>query len=85
MPESKHRRKGKERPRPRQIEGQKVNPPPSPAWVPGVGAGLLGGGVLVILFNYFATVNGPILGPNFLLVVGFILLAVGFGFLTQWR
>lgn len=85
MPESKHRRKGKHRPRPRQVEGPKKNPEPSPTWIPATGAALLGLGVLVILFNYFAEYSGPVLGANFLLVLGFVLLAAGFGFLTQWR
>jgi len=85
VPESKHRRKGKYRPRPRQVEGQKTNPTPSPPWVPGIGAGLLGLGVLVILLGYFTEIQGPVFGPNFMLIVGFVFLALGFGFLTQWR
>ena len=85
MPESKHRRKGKERPRPRHVEGPRKNPEPSPPWVPATGAGLLGLGVLVILVGYFTDIQGPVFGPNFMLILGFVFLAVGFGFLTQWR
>jgi hypothetical protein len=85
MPESRHRRKGKQRPRPSKAAGPTKNPPPSPAWVPITGSVLLGLGVLVILAGYFTAISGPILGQNFPLVLGFVLLAIGFGFLTQWR
>lgn len=87
MPESRHRRKGKLRPRPSNVEGPKKNPDPSPAWVPITGSVLLGLGVIIILLGYFTTIAGPswLFGQNAPLVLGFILLAVGFGFLTQWR
>lgn len=90
MPESKHRRKGKRRPRPRDVSGPPVKPKPSPRWVPATGLGLLGLGVLVILVGYIPAVTDltaglPGLGSNWSLVVGFVLLIGGFGFLTQWR
>lgn len=90
MPESKHRRKGKRRPRPRDVAGPPVNPKPSPRWVPVTGVGLLGLGVAVILLGYIPaiaeqTARLPALGSNWSLVLGFVLLIAGFGFLTQWR
>jgi hypothetical protein len=90
MPESKHRRGGKNRPRAHQTSAPEVNAKASPAWVPIVGVALLIVGVLVILIGYLPGVSSwlgslPGLGSNWGLVGGFILLSVGFGFLTQWR
>lgn len=90
MPESKHRRKGRRRPRPRDVAGPPVNPKPSPRWVPATGVTLLAVGVLTILLGYIpaiarVTQDLPGLGSNWSLVVGFVLLVGGFGFLTQWR
>ncbi|MDX1510967.1 MAG: cell division protein CrgA [Nitriliruptorales bacterium] len=90
MPKSKHRRKGKHRPRPRQVEPQKVNPPPSAPWVGPTGAGSLVVGVLVIIVGYLEPVTDftgswPWLGPNWLLVVGFLVITFGFLLLTRWR
>lgn len=90
MPESKHRRKNKSRKRKHQKRPVK-NPEPSPPWVPRVGVGLLLVGVLVILLGYVPAVRQsfigdlPLLGANWSLVGGFILLTAGFGVLTQWR
>lgn len=90
MPKSKHRRKGRSRPRAYETAPPPKNPEPSPTWVPATGAGLLVGGVLVILLGYLPPINDvistwPGLGGNWGLVVGFIMLAGGFGFLTRWQ
>lgn len=90
MPESKHRRKNKRRPRPRNVDPPPKNPEPSPTWVPATGASLLGLGVLVILLGYLPVVQDftrelPALGSNWTLVAGFVMLSVGFGFLTRWQ
>lgn len=91
MPQSKHRRKGRNRPRPRTIERQREEPRPSasPPWVPRLGGGLIGIGVLVIILGYLdpvqrLTADLPF-APNFPLVFGFGLLTVGFLVLTRWR
>ena len=82
MPKSRHRRKGKRRPRPQEAAGPVKKPDPSPRWVPVTGLALCLVGVAVIIVNYV---------PNFLwttnwgLVAGFGFMAAGFGFLTQWR
>lgn len=81
MPKSKHRRKGKSRPRPRQVEPQKVNPKPSPRWVPVTGLALILLGVTVVIVNYIP----GFLERNWILVLGFALMAGGFGFLMRWR
>lgn len=90
MPKSKHRRKGRPRPRAHETAPPPKNPTPSPTWVPATGVGLLVGGVLIILLGYLPPINEAIstwpgLGGNWGLVVGFVLLAVGFGFLTRWQ
>lgn len=90
MPEPKHRRKGKRRPRPRKAQGPPVKPEPSPPWVPATGAALLGLGVAVIVVGYIPAVARltrglPALGSNWSLIAGFVFLVGGFGFLTQWR
>ena len=79
MPESRHRRKGQVRPRPREIAPPPVRRKRSPMWVPIVGGTLVGGGVLTIILNYILWQR------NVFLVGGFAVLAVGFIFLTQWR
>lgn len=89
MPESKHRRGGKARPREHQTHAPVKNPPPSPRWVPVTGTALLLAGLLVVLVGYLDPVRDALsgfpLGSNFSLVFGFILMAVGFGFLARWR
>ncbi|MBW3578495.1 MAG: cell division protein CrgA [Actinobacteria bacterium] len=82
MPESRHRRKGKARPRPSKAAGPPVKPKPSPPWVPTVGVSLLVLGVVVVIVTYVPNV---LWDGNLGLVAGFALMAVGFGFLTQWR
>lgn len=90
MPKSKHRRKGRPRPRAHETVPPPQNPPRSPSWVPATGVGLLLTGVVVILLGYLPPVNDaisswPPLYGNWGLVLGFVLLAGGFGFLTRWR
>jgi hypothetical protein len=87
MPESKHRRKGRQRPRAHQTAPPPKNPTPSPPWVPALGVGLLIAGVAVILLGYLllSGVSWPIFGANWGLVVGFVLLIAGFVVLTRWR
>jgi hypothetical protein len=87
MPESKHRRSGKNRPREHQTHAPEKKPKPSPPWVPATGAALLVLGVLIILAGYLFgdVLRLPYLEQNTGLVVGFITLTVGFGFLTRWR
>ena len=90
MPESKHRRKNKNRARPRHVTPKKSAPPPSPPWVPRLGVGLLIVGVLVIIAGYVPAVQQalaglPLLQNNWTLVGGFVLLTAGFGVLTRWR
>lgn len=87
MPESKHRRSGKNRPREHQTHAPEKKPSASPPWVPVVGSALLVLGVLIILAGYLFgnVIRLPVLEQNTGLVVGFITLTVGFGFLTRWR
>jgi hypothetical protein len=91
MPESKHRRHGKVRKREYQTHAPEKKPAPSPEWVPRVGVGLLVAGLIVIIVGYLPVVienvtgGLPVLGSNWSLVGGFILLIAGFAFLTRWR
>jgi hypothetical protein len=91
MPESKHRRKGKTRKRPTRNAPPPRNPPPSPQWVGPLGTALLVGGLVVILAGYLVeplqewTSSWPMLGSNWPLGIGFVLLIAGFGVLTRWR
>ncbi len=90
MPESKHRRKGRSRPRAYQTSPPPRNPDPSPSWLAGTAAGLLVGGVVVILLGYLPAIGSrmqswPLLGQNWGLIGGFVLLTAGFVLLTRWR
>lgn len=90
MPQSKHRRKGRARPRAYQTSPPEKNPEPSPPWLAGTAAGLLVAGVAVILLGYLPAVNRfmtgwPLLAQNWGLVGGFVLLTIGFLMLTRWR
>ncbi|MFA9431628.1 cell division protein CrgA [Egicoccus sp. AB-alg2] len=90
MPQSKHRRKGHNRPRAYQTAPPAKNPTPSAPWVPAVGVGLLVAGVLVILLAYLPFLqdllaSAPPFYGNWGLVVGFVMLLAGFVFLTRWR
>ncbi len=81
MPQSRHRRKGRARPRPQQAAGPQVKPKPSPRWVPAVGLSLIALGLLVILVNYLP----GLFETNWLLLVGLVLMTAGFILLTTWR
>jgi hypothetical protein len=90
MPESKHRRSGKNRPREFQTHAPEKKPESSPTWVPATGTALLVLGVVVILVGYLDEVQNviggwPLLGTNWGLVGGFLLIIAGFVFLTRWR
>lgn len=89
MPKSRHLRKGKDRKAPSRSAPPPVNPRPSPPWVPALGVGLLVGGLLIIILGYVwlgqVTSSWPILGANWSLVTGFILLLGGFVTLTKWQ
>lgn len=90
MPQSKHRRHGRNRPRAYQTHAPQKNPPPSPSWVPVTGVSLLVAGVAVVLIGNLPAVSSilrtwPWFGGNWNLVGGFALMIVGFGFLTRWR
>jgi hypothetical protein len=87
MPKSKHRRKGTVRKRAYQKAPPPKNPTPSAPWVPATGVGLLVGGVAVVLVGYLVdfTARWPLFGQNWGLVLGFLLIIVGFVFLTRWR
>jgi hypothetical protein len=81
MPQSKHRRKGRSRPRERNVAGPPVKPEPSPAWIPVVGVGFIVAGVVVVIVNYIP----GLFERNWILFAGFGLMAVGFGFLMRYR
>ncbi|GGI02969.1 cell division protein CrgA [Egicoccus halophilus] len=90
MPQSKHRRKGQNRPRAYQTAPPEKNPTPSAPWVPAVGVGLLVLGVAIILLAYLPGIQDwlasvPPFGGNWGLVLGFVSLLAGFVFLTRWR
>ncbi len=81
MPQSRHRRKGRSRPRPAAVEGPLTKPKPSPPWVPITGVTLILLGVVVVIVNYIP----GLIESNIVLVGGFVLIAAGFVFLTQWH
>ena len=56
--------------------------PPSPAWVPVVMVGLLGGGVAVILVNYVGSIWET---SNGILLLGLALILGGIVTATQYR
>jgi hypothetical protein len=90
MPQSKHRRGGQKRPRHYETHAPERNAATSPTWVPATGASLLVLGVLVILVGYLPPVSEAmsswvVLGSNWGLVGGFVLLIAGFVFLSRWR
>lgn len=75
MPKSRSKRSTYIAPKP-------PRPKPSPRWVPVAGLALIGLGILLILLNYLIA-GFP--GGNYNLIVGFALMAVGLGLLSQWR
>lgn len=83
MPRSKSKRSTYTPPKP-------AKPKPSPRWVPVVGLGVIGLGVVLIILAYLATglFNGPdapIPIGNLTLVIGFVMMAAGLLLLSQWR
>lgn len=81
MPKSRHRRKGQTRPRAYEVVPPPVKPKPSPPWVPRIGVGLIIAGAAAIIVNYIP----GLIERNWVLFVGFGLMAAGFAFLTRWR
>jgi len=79
VPESRSRRSNK---RSTYVPPKPAKPKPSPRWVPPLGLALIGLGLLLIILNYLVA-SFP--GGNYNLVIGFVLMAVGLGVLSQWR
>lgn len=75
MPKSRSKRSQYQPPKP-------PKPKPSPRWLPPLGLGLIGLGVLVVILNYF--VEG-LPGGNLNLIWGFVLMAIGLVALSRWR
>lgn len=69
------------RPRLQQVAGPPVKPKPSPRWLGASGVGLVVVGVVTIIANYIP----GLIERNWVLLVGFGLMAAGFLLLTQWR
>lgn len=74
MPKSKSKRS-------RYIPPKPPKPKPSPRWVPVLGIALIGLGVALVIANYVVRLPGG----NLNLIVGFVLMAVGLGVLSQWH
>jgi len=64
------------------VPPSKPKPAPSPRWVPPLGLGLIGLGMLLILLSYVVP-GFP--GGNWNLLIGFALMAAGLLVLSQWR
>ncbi|CAN5798778.1 hypothetical protein BH23ACT8_BH23ACT8_11300 [soil metagenome] len=64
------------------IPPKPTRPKRSPSWVPALGVGLIGLGVLIVILAY---VIPGLPGGNANLVIGFVLMACGLVALTQWR
>lgn len=75
MPKSRSKRSSYRPPAP-------ARPEPSPRWLPPLGLGLIGAGILIIILNYFIP---GIPGGNAILVIGFVLMAAGLVVLSRWR
>lgn len=75
MPKSRSKRSSYTPPKP-------PKPKPSPRWLPLVGLGLIGGGVVLVLLAYLVP-GFP--GGNANLIVGFVMMAGGLGVLSQYR
>ena len=76
MPRSKSKRSSYTPPKP-------PKPKASPRWVAPVGLGVIGLGVLLIIVSYLLPNLLP--GGNYVLIVGFVMMAGGLLILSQWR
>jgi hypothetical protein len=90
MPQSRHTRGGKRRTRPQRERAPERRPDPSPRWLGPTGLGLVGGGAAVLLLGNLPVIASltsrlPVLGQNWTLVVGILLVGAGFGLLMRWR
>lgn len=75
MPKSRSKRSNYTPPKP-------PKPKPSPRWLPYLGLGLIGLGILLVLLAYMVP-GFP--GGNLNLILGFGLMAGGLGVLSQYR
>lgn len=81
MPESKSRKKASYTPPP-----ERKAPQPNPTWFVPTMLSLMGVGLLWIVSTYVFKGEYPIPGiGNANLIVGFVLILVGFGMMTKWR
>jgi len=78
VPRSKSKRSSYTPPKP-------PKPKPSPRWVAPVGLGVIGLGVLIIIASYLLPGIFPDNWGNWMLVVGFVMMAGGLLILSQWR
>ena len=76
MPRSRSKRSSYTPPKP-------PRPKPSPRWVAPVGLGVIGLGVVLIIVSYL--LPGVLPGGNYVLIVGFVMMAGGLLILSQWR
>jgi len=76
VPKSKSKRSSYIPPKP-------PKPKPSPRWVPWLGLALILLGLALVLLNYIFPRVLP--GGNYVLIVGFLVMAAGLVVLSQWR
>ncbi len=76
MPRSKSKRSTYTPPKP-------PRPKPSPRWVPIVGLSIIAIGIALIIVSYI--LPGVLPGGNYVLIVGFVMMAGGLLLLSQWR
>lgn len=82
MPESRIRRKEKFTP----PAGKSTANTPNPRWFVPVMVGLLVLGLAWIVVYYISQTRYPVPGiEHFNLVIGFVILMLGFGMTTRWR
>ena len=76
MPPSKSKRSSYTPPKP-------PRPKASPRWLAPTGLGIIGVGIALIIFSYI--LPGVLPGGNYVLIVGFVMMAGGLLLLSQWR